>query len=226
MKKKIIVICAVVALALAAIVGGTLAYFTDTKEATNTFTVGNVKITLDEAAVKYDSETHKWATDSTADRVTAINFGKEGEAGIYPGAVLPKDPTVHNKGKNDAWIRVKVTLTNYSAFKDAAEKHNITDLSTIFGGHDENSWKLAGTPVVDSAVDTVTYSYLYKEVVPAGEDAAPIFTSVTIPSAFDEEDMAAIAGEDGAFNLHITADAIQAEGFTTPAEAFEAFDAQ
>ena len=46
MKKKLIAISLVVAMLAVAIVGGSLAYFTDTKSATNTFTVGNVKIDL------------------------------------------------------------------------------------------------------------------------------------------------------------------------------------
>ena len=49
MKKKITAICLCVALLAIAIVGATLAYFTDTKSATNTFTVGNVKINLIES---------------------------------------------------------------------------------------------------------------------------------------------------------------------------------
>lgn len=46
MKKKIVALCLVVCLAATAVIGGTLAYFTDTKTAENTFTVGNVKIEL------------------------------------------------------------------------------------------------------------------------------------------------------------------------------------
>ena len=46
MKKKITAIFLCVALVAIAIVGASLAYFTDTKSATNTFTVGNVKIEL------------------------------------------------------------------------------------------------------------------------------------------------------------------------------------
>ena len=46
MKKKILALCLVVALAVTAVVGGTLAYFTDTDKETNTFTVGNVDIDL------------------------------------------------------------------------------------------------------------------------------------------------------------------------------------
>ena len=48
MKKKIIALCLIVALAATAVIGGTLAYFTDTDEATNTFTMGNVRIDLQE----------------------------------------------------------------------------------------------------------------------------------------------------------------------------------
>lgn len=51
MKKKIIALCLIVALAATAVIGGTLAYFTDTKTATNTFTVGNVKINLLESTL-------------------------------------------------------------------------------------------------------------------------------------------------------------------------------
>ena len=46
MKKRITAICLCVALVAIAVVGASLAYFTDTKTATNTFTLGNVKIEL------------------------------------------------------------------------------------------------------------------------------------------------------------------------------------
>lgn len=49
MKKKSILMAAIAVMLVAVlVVGGTLAYFTDTKSATNTFTMGNVKIALDE----------------------------------------------------------------------------------------------------------------------------------------------------------------------------------
>lgn len=52
MKKKIIALCLVIALAATAVIGGTLAYFTDTDNATNTFTVGKIDITLQENFVQ------------------------------------------------------------------------------------------------------------------------------------------------------------------------------
>lgn len=48
MKKKILSLCLVVALAATAIIGGTLAYFTDTEQVTNTMVIGNVQINIDE----------------------------------------------------------------------------------------------------------------------------------------------------------------------------------
>lgn len=49
MKKKLLALVLVVALAATAVIGGTLAYFTDTDEAVNTFTVGGVSIDLIES---------------------------------------------------------------------------------------------------------------------------------------------------------------------------------
>lgn len=53
MKKKIITTALVLALLAVAFVGGTLAYFTDNKTETNTFTVGSVEIEL------YESQLHR-----------------------------------------------------------------------------------------------------------------------------------------------------------------------
>lgn len=55
MKKKIVSLCLVVALAATAVIGGTLAYFTDTQKATNTITTGDVSIWL------YESKYHRGA---------------------------------------------------------------------------------------------------------------------------------------------------------------------
>lgn len=88
MKKKMVTICLVVALVLTAVAGGTLAYFTDTADAINTFTVGNVDITLTEP---------NWEG-------TGSNDAPE----VYPGEPLAKDPTVTNAGANPCFVRIKV----------------------------------------------------------------------------------------------------------------------
>ena len=61
MKKKLTALCLCVALLAVAVVGASLAYFTDTKSATNTFTVGNVKIDL------IESRYHRQGSGSSGD---------------------------------------------------------------------------------------------------------------------------------------------------------------
>lgn len=89
MKKKITAIALVVCLVAVAIVGGSLAYFTDTDKATNTFTVGNVDIDLTEPG---------WTSSGSQDAPE-----------VYPGEPLAKDPTVENIGDNPCFVRIKVT---------------------------------------------------------------------------------------------------------------------
>ncbi len=90
MKKKITAIALVICLMAVAVIGGSLAYFTDkTEEAKNTFTVGNVDITLTEP--KWDAA------------------GSQDAPEVYPGEALAKDPTVTNTGANPCFVRVSVT---------------------------------------------------------------------------------------------------------------------
>ena len=98
MKKKSILMAAIAVMLVAVlVVGGTLAYFTDTKSATNTFTVGDVKIKLDESNVN----------DPDGDRVTSNEY-----TGMLPGIQYKKDPVVTNTGKNGAYVRAVVTIEN------------------------------------------------------------------------------------------------------------------
>ena len=179
-------------------IGGSLAYFTDTDAKTNTFTVGNVKIELTET--EWDK-----STSHIAD----------------PGVAVAKNPVVTNKGANEAWVRVNVTISDAAAFKRAMEAHQITDLATIFAGHSESVWKLAGTKA-DTAADTITYSYYYKNKLAPKASTEALFTSVTIPASFTSAEMAALGND---FTINVTADAIQTSGLDTVEKAFAAFDA-
>ena len=91
MKKKILALCLILALAVTAIGGATLAYFTDTDDAKNEFTVGNVDIDLTEP---------NWDKEGGGE--------DEGEE-VYPGEALAKDPTVENIGENPCFVRVSVS---------------------------------------------------------------------------------------------------------------------
>ena len=139
MKKKLTAIFLCVALAAIAIVGASLAYFTDTKSATNTFTVGNVKIDLIESkfhregndnsgdtsipdpthkvtaddGMKYVTTGHTMFTDAEI-KADAENY-KDGYLAVkgenmVPGRGVAKCPYVVNTGANDAYIRIRVMV--------------------------------------------------------------------------------------------------------------------
>ena len=201
-KKRILVLAVAVCLTAILAIGGTLAYFTDQDTAVNTFTMGS--------GVSIDLFEH----DDDGDEVDERTY-----CDVVPGVAYDKDPTVRNTGKTDAWIRVNVTLNNYAKFSAAAKEHGVTDLATIFGGHDESKWTLAGKT---AGQDTMTYSYYYNVSVAPKDKTAPLFTTVTIPGAFTSADLNGVTS----FEIRITADAIQKDPFTSAAAAFAAFDAE
>jgi predicted ribosomally synthesized peptide with SipW-like signal peptide len=93
-------------------VGGTIAYFFDTQQASSTFTSGNVKILLSESAVKQEGcnlvrDPDKPRVQGAPGETVINNYGS-----IYPGQTIYKDPTITNIGDNDEWIAAKVVLTD------------------------------------------------------------------------------------------------------------------
>ncbi len=104
MKKKITAIFLCIALAATAIVGASLAYFTDKDNATNKFTVGNVNIQLIEQETVKDED----------GKVTGLQVFTQDKA-LMPGTssdgnAVSKIITVQNNGKNDAWVWVELKI--------------------------------------------------------------------------------------------------------------------
>lgn len=99
MKKKTVALILALVMVFGAAVGGTIAYLTSTKSVTNTFTVGKVAITLDEAKVD-----EYGVVDATATERVDTNTYK-----LIPGHTYTKDPIVHFAAKSEAsWLFVKV----------------------------------------------------------------------------------------------------------------------
>ena len=96
-KPLVIAICAV--LLVAGSVAGTLAYLTATSEAvTNTFTVGNITIALDEAQV-----------DVYGEEVAPDARVKDNSYKLVPGRTYKKDPTIHvTKGSEACYLFVEI----------------------------------------------------------------------------------------------------------------------
>ena len=159
MNKKILTAGMAAALAVTAVVGGSLAYFTDTQEAKNTFTVGNVKIELTEP---------NW--DAT---------GKEDAKTVYAGEPLAKDPTVKNIGDNPCFVRVKVEGLNQFGdkgpityrTKDAYETGSLGEKWVLA---DDGYFYYEGVLDVDATTDALFDQIVMPTGLTGGEEAEPV----------------------------------------------------
>lgn len=256
MKKKITAIFLCVALVAIAIVGASLAYFTDTKQATNTFTVGNVKIKLLESSLHRENAGIANGTTSTSQLWSDVakegsgNTSKykagdtfytdaqiEENAAVYtcenvqliPGRSYHKMPYVKNVGKNDAYIRIRVMIP---ADLDTAVLNSSMYTSSAM---DKKEFTMAvdqtGTVEREGRKYNV-YTFTRIDPLAPGEMTywnvwGTIHMDTTVTSAQSE----ALFGADGpypngVFPVLVEADAIQSEGFANATAAWTAFAAQ
>lgn len=214
-KKRFVAILLCVTLVALAAIGATFAYLTDTKTVDNTFTMGNVAIKLDETNVN----------DPEGARVTSNEYN------VYPGAVVTKDPIVHNTGKNAAYIRATVNVSNwmnlcaayYPDFKETFPNDGYKAALNLLVGELGEGWSVVGV----EAGDTFTIGQFdakfilkYDGALASGADTTAMFQTVTIPAGIDN------ANTDSFKEVKVVAQAIQADGFDTWEAAFAAYDAK
>ena len=211
MKKKILVACLCVALAVLTIAGTTLAYLTSQETVTNTFTVGKVEIKLDEAKANADG-----TLVPNADRV------KENSYKLIPGHTYNKDPMVTVlKGSESSYIKMTVTFTK-AAELDAIFAPTGADLTSIFSGYDSTNWIYKGN-TEDTTANTRTYEFWYKEAVAAPTaDVAldALFDQIKAPDSLTNSDLNNLKD----LKITVNAYAIQADGFATAEAAWAAFN--
>ena len=214
MKKKSILMAAIAVMLVAVlVVGGTLAYFTDTKSANNTFTMGNVAITLDEADV--NNPEARTANGNTYN--------------VYPGQTVKKDPIVHNTGKNAAYIRATVNVSNwmnlvaayYPDFKETFPNDGYKAALNLLVGELGEGWSVV--EVVKGDTFTIgqfdaKFILKYDGTLAAGSETTPMFTQVMVPAGLDNANASTFS------SVKVQAQAIQADGFGTWEAAFNAFD--
>ena len=247
MKKKILVLCLVVALAVTAVVGGTLAYFTDTDEATNTFTAGGVDIAL----IEQERDGHGGLQNFTQDKVLMPIVGSaQGEKDALGQPVaknyVDKMVTIQNTGKSGAYVRAYFAIP--SALDDGYETFNAgaNVLHFNFGNVNGEStydvqwnWKHDGKwNYFETTIDGVAYNVYfadYYQVLPAGATTEQFVSGVYLDKSFDckdgkyyafneEVDLSGLINNDGELTVKcpVFAVAVQAAGFDTVDEAVTA----
>lgn len=229
MKKKITAAALVLALLAITVIGGTMAYFTDTKEVTNTFTMGNVAIKLEEPA---------W------DRL----LGQNDKLKVAPGQSYDKDPTITVTGSEDCWLVATVTISNLDDLDELYE-NDTTGVKQPWGlslagkgkmvsggiadwsaaGATENG--ISGTKLTnngeavfltyaeDDIAKTITYTFYFMNEQSQG-DKQVLFEKVNIPAIIDNGDI------NGDLTVTVNAYAIQKTGFADVFKAYAAYKAQ
>ena len=234
-KALALVLCAM--LLVVGSVMGTLAYLTSTEEVTNTFTVGDLEIKLDEAQV-----------DENGKKITPEERHAEGNAyHLLPNLTYDKDPTVWVKeGSEEAYIRMIVTVENYDsmllAFSDEDADYDdsyiVDDASSVLGSEssgkmvvldklvdrDSDYWKCVKftrreIKKGEDTIQTGIYEFRYfpgtytatddKDDVEEYFALPALFNDITVPQKIDNDHLAYLNDT----TITITAHAIQAAGF-------------
>ena len=202
-KALLMTMCAVLLVATSIL--GTVAYLTSTDLVTNTFTVGTVEITLDEADVKVDGT---YETNET-NRVT------ENVYHLLPGHSYIKDPVVHvAAGSEDSYLFVKV--------ENGIEAIEAATVEGVYTNIADQMKKLGWAPVEDAANVYVLMDGTNKKVVSGGNDVT-VFENFKIDGAKVVNVPTGGTVPAGKLNIEaykdakivVTAYAVQKDGFET-----------
>lgn len=197
MKKKLMTALALV-LVIAMSVAGTYAYLTSKASVKNTFTVGKVAITLDEAKVN-----EYGVADNRVPRVTENSYK------LMPGHEYSKDPVVHVAENSEAcYVFVKV-VDDIAAIEVNDATNETPNVATQIK---DNGWTaLEGV----DGVNNVYYKSVSADVAKNGVDLR-VFNGFAIIDTITNTDLAKYNGK----TITVTAYAIQADGMTDAADAW------
>ena len=251
MKKKIVALCLCVALAVVAIGGATLAYFTDTDEETNTFTMGNVKIDLKEIFDK-DSAVLRPGSQSTnkiEKKVWIENVGTE-NAYVWYEWYIPSalDSVDGSTGTNNV-LHVNSNGNSWDKYRENSKywpegQTEALPLEKTWDHDPETELQLQVGPegfIRTETIDGIQYNvYL---VLYHGVLAPEAETTVAMNGAYLDSKVNNAVDENGSvyytingtkieydfskdINIIVKAYGIQADGFADVYEAYQAYQTQ
>ena len=244
MKKKILAFAMVFALAAVAVVGGSLAYFTDEDETENTFAVGNVNISMIEQQrneqnpdmlspyvdgstlipVVENEKESPVITNGDNDETNDVALPSEANYANY----IDKIVRVSNTGKSQAYVRAFIAIPSSI---DAIALDGGLHLS--FG--ESESWEelnSEGTATING-IEYNVYSRINSEVVESWTTTSPAYCGIYLDKDVDADENGnlIINGNtvrrstytvEGKVVIPVFAQAIQVAGFDTADEAFAA----
>lgn len=231
MSKKKIISLSLVVIMIAILSFGTLAWFNDSDSVTNEFHVADSN---GDGTPDFSVSVTESTTDENGEKPGTPNAdGGYSYDLLLPGDTLSKIVWTENTGDYNQWVRVNITISDWSVWKKAIVKAltaegetdtgdaNINDYvyTKLLDGFDRSLYLSKGYRNDDTANDTRTYTLYYKDVVKPG-DAFQVMQNVKIPGVLEQEDMN--FGTDG-FTITVKAEAVQADNLkaTSSVAAFE-----
>ena len=237
-KRKIVLLATSLCMIAILAIGGTLAYFTDTDEETNTFTVGGVAIDLIE---QQSSEDGKKLVDFEQNQVLMPIVGsaqtdpKNDVGQPTSGNYIDKIVTIKNTGKTAAYVRAYFAIPSdlddgYETFNAGANILHFNfgnkDGATTMGNqwkwtHDGNKWNY-----FETTIDGVAYNVYfadYHQPLAAGATTEQFVSGVYLDSHVDMDNNgnyidtrfpnANLSILKGTVSCPVKAVAVQVEGF-------------
>ena len=225
MKKKIVTLCLCVALLAVAVIGGTLAYFTDTDSKDNVFVTGNVKIELEENFGDNDPDTPEKLLPATG----------SAQAGSLKNGIT-KEVSVENVGTEDAFVRVHIAipsiLDNGNPEFDAGKNNLHFNYAKDSIGEGKWDWSKAADDdkftgdwnYYETTVDKVKYNVYVVTYTTAIESGATTpekaMNQVYLDSKTSNEAIESYVEELGEnWHILVVAEGAQAEGFDNAYDA-------
>ena len=223
MKKKITAIFLCVALVAIAVVGASLAYFTDTAKEDNVFTTGKVDIALKE---NFEQNSKLLPATGSAQKGTLEN-----------GVTKEIAVTVEN-GSEDTFVRVHIAIPSVldNGDPDFDAGKNVLHFNYDADSIGEGKWdwsKTTGTPYEDdwnyytttiNGVDYNVYVVTYGKALKAGETTAEYaMHQVYLDSKVTSDDIAKINAKLGEnWEIKVIAEGCQSAGFENAYAALNA----
>lgn len=175
-------------------IAGAQAYMSSAEAAANTFTIGQVKIELDEPSYP--------GNNSPEVKQIAAN------------TVIPKDPMITNTGVNDCIVFMSVSVPDaVVTVIDEADQSESTVKTSLFTllddtgnsmtGMDNGKWLFLRASDTD---DITTYVYAYDEYLVPEQVTEPLFNSVKLKNVFE-----GMLDSKKSYNVDVTGYAIQAD---------------
>jgi len=224
-KKKILSLCLVLCLAATAIIGGTLAYFTDTDSAKNVMTTGNIDIVQNEkdrAGKDFEDNQMLYPyTGTVGENGQATEYGKDKINNKYPlfdtdKNAIDKIVTVTNNSTIPVYARTIFAFEMVNGNLPCTDYIVTNSVADIYGNGIKYLRNAEGNVVTftlgegENAVQYVVCEYYHGELA-ANETSVPSLTQIYLNANVDNEFHTYVGAT---YDILALSQATQVEGFT------------